>query len=232
MPGKRRLPSWTELSSRREANGSLKLKKAILLISFYTLALSGCSGLSKVDYWNLYHRAGWQLPEKTIESLNIQPGDHVADIGAGGGYFTFLLTDAVGPTGKIYAVDVEQEIIEQLADRIAEETRFNVVVILGEFEDPLLPNGTIDLVFLCNTYHHIENRVDYFSSLKTDLKSDGRVAIIDMKDDLTGILRLFATAPHWTSKQLLLSEMEQAGYHHQSGFDFLPVQNFEVFSVN
>ncbi len=185
-----------------------------------------------MDYWNLYQRAGWQLPEKAIESLKIQPGDHVADIGAGGGYFTFLLTDAVGPTGKVYAVDVEQEIIEQLADRVAEENRFNVVVILGQFEDPLLPNETIDLVFLCNTYHHIENRVDYFSSLKTDLTSDGRVAIIDMKDDLTGILRLFATAPHWTSKQLLLSEMEQAGYHHQSGFDFLPVQNFEVFSVN
>ncbi len=142
------------------------------------------------------------------------------------------MTDAVGPTGKVYAVDVEQEIIERLADRVAEENHFNVVVILGEFEDPLLPDETINLVFLCNTYHHIENRVDYFSSLKTDLTSDGRVAIIDMKDDLTGILRLFATAPHWTSKQLLLSEMEQAGYHHQSGFDFLPVQNFEVFSVN
>ena len=185
-----------------------------------------------MDYWNLYQRAGWQLPDKVIESLKIQPGDHVADIGAGGGYFTFLLTDAVGPTGKVYAVDVEQEITEQLADRVAEENRFNVVVILGEFKDPLLPDETIDLVFLCNTYHHIENRVDYFSSLKTDLKSDGRVAIIDMKDDLTGILRLFATAPHWTPKQLLLSEMEQAGYHHQSGFDFLPAQNFEVFSVN
>ncbi len=203
-----------------------------VLICSLILALSGCSGLSKVDYWNLHHREGWQLPDKVIESLNIQPGDHVADIGAGGGYFTFILTDAVGSSGKVYAVDVEQEITEQLADRVAEENHFNVVVILGEFEDPLLPDETIDLVFLCNTYHHIENRVDYFSDLKTDLKSDGRVVVIDMKDDLTGILRLFATAPHWTPKQLLLNEMEQAGYRHQSGFDFLPVQNFEVFAVN
>ena len=203
-----------------------------VLICSIILALSGCSGLSKVDYWNLHHRAGWQLPDKVIESLDLQPGYHVADIGAGGGYFTFILTDAVGPTGKVYAVDVEQEITEQLADRVAEENHFNVVVILGEFEDPLLPDETIDLVFLCNTYHHIENRADYFSDLKTDLKSDGRVVVIDMKDDLTGILRLFATAPHWTPEQLLLNEMEQAGYRHQSGFDFLPVQNFEVFAVN
>ena len=203
-----------------------------VLIFSFTLALSGCSGLSKVGYWNLYHRAGWQLPDKVIESLDIQPGDHVADIGAGGGYFTFILKDAVGLTGKVYAVDVEQEITEQLADRVAEDNHFNVVVILVEFEDTLLPDETIDLVFLCNTYHHIENRVDYFSNLKTDLKSDGRVAIIDMKDDLTGILRLFATAPHWTPKQLPLSEMERAGYRHQSSFDFLPVQNFEVFAVN
>ena len=71
----------------------------------------------------------------------------------------------------------------------------------------------------------------YFSSLKADLKPEGRVALIDVKDDLTGIFRLFATADHWTPRQLLISEMEEAGYRHEGSFDFLPVQNFELFSV-
>ena len=208
------------------------MKKTILLICFCTLVLSGCSGLSKLDYGNLYQRAGWQLPDQVIESLNIQPGDHVADIGAGGGYFTFILADAVGPSGRVYAVDVEEEITIDLEAQASENNYPNVEVILGEFEDPLLPDGTVDLVFLCNAYHHIERRVGYFSRLKADLKPEGRVALVDTKDDLAGILRLFVTADHWTPKELLISEMEAAGYRHLGGFDFLPTQNFEMFSVN
>lgn len=206
------------------------MKKTFLLI--FTLALTGCSGLSKLDYWNLHQRAGWQLPDQVVEALNIKSGAHVADIGAGGGYFTFILSDAVGPSGRVYAVDVEEEITIELGDKVSESDYSNVEVILGQFNDPLLPDGTIDLVFLSNTYHHIENRVEYFSSLKADLKPEGRVALIDMKDNLTGIFRLFATTDHWTPRQLLISEMEAAGYRHEGGFDFLPVQNFEMFSPN
>jgi len=106
----------------------------------------------------------WQLPDEVIDSLNIKPGDHVSDIGAGGGYFTFILADAVGPNGKVYAVDVDEEITVELEDTVSESGHENIVVVLGEFEGPLLPDGTIDLVFLCNTYHHIEDRADYFSN--------------------------------------------------------------------
>ena len=207
------------------------MKKTILSICFLTFTLTGCSGVSKLDYWHLYQRAGWQHPDRVIESLNLSPGDHVADIGAGGGYFTFKLSGVVGPSGRVYAVDVEEETTFELGRKVSENDYSNVEVILGKFDDPLLPDGTIDLVFLSNTYHHIENRVEYFSSLKADLKPEGRVALIDVKDDLTGIFRLFATADHWTPRQLLISEMEEAGYRHEGSFDFLPVQNFELFSV-
>ncbi len=186
----------------------------------------------KLDYWELHPRACWQLPDRVIESVNIQLGDHVADIGAGGGYFTFILADAVDPSGRVHAVDVEEEITTDLEDQASENNYRNVAVILGELDDPLLPNGTIDLVFLCNAHHHIERRVGYFSRLKADLKLEERVALIDVKDDLAGILRLFVTADHWTPRQLLIREMEAAGYRHQSGFDFLPRQNFEMFPVN
>ena len=111
------------------------VKKAVLFIAFLT-CLTGCSGLSKLDFWTLYDRAGWQLPEQVIESLNINLGDHVVDIGAGGGYFTFLLAEAVGPTGRVYAVDVDMDITEELEYLVSENGAFNVEVILAEWKTP------------------------------------------------------------------------------------------------
>ena len=71
----------------------------------------------------------------------------------------------------------------------------------------------------------------YFSRLRSDLKKTGRITIIDMKDDLTGILRLFATEGHWMSMKTLHAEMQAAGYQREDSFSYLPVQNFEVFSA-
>ena len=194
-----------------------------------TLALFACSGLSKLDYTKLGTRATWQHPDRVIESLGIQSGDRVADIGAGDGYFVTYLADAVGPEGKVYAVEVEQEKADVLEKKVRDKGYSNVVVVLGQFGDPLLPDKSLDLVFLCNTYHHIEDRPDYFSRVHSDLRREGRVAIIDMKDDLTGILGLFTDEEHWTPLALLVEEMGKAGYRPSSRFDFLPVQNFVVF---
>jgi ubiquinone/menaquinone biosynthesis C-methylase UbiE len=193
------------------------------------IPLLACSGLSKLDYTKLASRAGWQHPDRVVESLEIRPGSRVADIGAGDGYFIPYLADAVGPEGTVYAVEVDPEKVEALETRVREEGRRNVVVVSGEFADPLLPDAGVDLVFLVNTYHHIEDRPAYFSRLKADLREPGRVAIIDMRDDLTGILRLFATDGHWTRLESMREEMEQAGYRPAASFEFLPVQSFEVF---
>jgi predicted methyltransferase len=200
-----------------------------LLLPFLVLPLLACSGLSKLDYTRIASRAGWQHPDRVIESLEIQAGDQVADIGAGDGYFVPYLAEAVGPEGTVYAVEVDSEKVEALEALVREGGHRNVVVVSGEFEDPLLPDEGVDLVFLCNTYHHIEGRPAYFSRLRSDLRKPSRLAIIDMKDDLSGILRLFATKGHWTPLDSLHSELEQAGYRHAASFDFLPVQNFEVF---
>ena len=197
---------------------SVWLMRIMKLAIFLVVLLSGC-------------RAGWQHPDRVIASLRISPGDHVADIGAGDGYFTFLLADAVGPEGMVYAVEVTENKVRKLSKRVERDTYANIEVILGKLDDPLLPDGTVDLVFLCNTYHHIENRPAYFSQLRTDLRQHGRVAIIDLRDDLSGIPRLFVPSGHWTAKGVLYEEMEAAGYVHMSSFSYLPVQNFEIFSA-
>ncbi len=185
--------------------------------------------LRRLDWMKGPTRAAWQLPDRVVAELGLRPGNVVADLGAGKGYFTFLLGEAVGRKGRVYAVDVEDRIVSNLEMRVQVEDAPNVGVIHGELADPRLPDGAIDLVFLCNTYHHIESRSGYFKKLKQDLKKGGRVAIIDMRDDVTGIASLFVDEDHWTSWADLLGEMEIAGYTLEKRFDFLPVQNFAIF---
>ncbi len=201
-----------------------------LALPLLALALLGCSGVSKLDYTSLHNRAGWQRPDRLVEALGIRPGDSVADIGAGEGYFLPYLSEAVGPTGTLYVVEVEDDITRALTERVARDGYSNVVVVRGDYDDPQLPEGAIDLVFLCNTYHHIEERPAYFAALRSDLRGVGRIAIVDPNDDLRGILSLFLDAGHTTSVDAVVGEMQTAGYRPSESHDFLPTQIFEVFS--
>lgn len=201
--------------------------KTVLVI--LSLALTGisCARFKAFGYEGFF-RDRWQQPANVMESLGIVPGSHVVDLGAGGGYFTFKFADAVGTSGKVYAVDVDKEMTEYLQKQIRKRGYSNIEVILGEFRDPLLPDSLADLIFICNTYHHIANRVDYFARLKTDLKSDGQVAIIDLRPG--GWLgKLFGS--HWTDESIILEEMLSAGYSIHRKYDYLPKQHFLVFSA-
>ncbi len=184
--------------------------------------------LTKMDYGNIFSRSGWQLPSQVIESLEIQPGDRVADIGSGDGYFTFQLAEAVGTNGKVYAVEVDEELVDELTRKARDGGYDNVVVVQGEYDDPLLPDGEIDLVFLCNSYHHIKDRVAYFDQMRKDLSPKGRVAVIDLK--VSFLVRLLAPAGHWTTVETMTVEMQKANYSRRHNFDYLPAQNFAVFS--
>ena len=194
------------------------------------LFVSSGKDLARLDYTAIPERATWQLTSRVIDSLGLQPGHVVADIGAGDGYFVPSLATAVGPTGRVFAVEVEDHLVRRLERQAQVEDLANVEVILGELDDPRLPARGVDLVFLCNTYHHIERRTDYFAALRADLKPGGRVAVIDMRSDLQGVARLFAQRDHWMERQTLLDEMDLAGYRHVRSYDYLPVQIFEVFT--
>lgn len=194
------------------------------------LVWASWSELSKLDYMTIPGRATWQLPARVVAALELEKGDRVADVGSGGGYFTFLLADAVGPTGRVFAVDVDELEVQKLENRVQLEEVGNIDVVLGELDDPRLPDRGIDLVFLCNTYHHIESRDAYFSRLRADLRPGGRVAIVDMRDDLGGIAGLLSHEGHSTPREDLHDEMELAGYRLVARHDFLPVQLFEVFA--
>jgi arsenite methyltransferase len=198
-----------------------KLIRVQLLILFL---LVGCARLKQCAYEGLT-RDQWQQRDRVIESLQVRPGDRIADVGSGGGYFTFSLAKAVGPEGKVYAVDVDEEMNDLVAQQAKKEGVGNVEVILAKPDDPLLPTSGIDLIFTSNTYHHIDNRVNYLTNLRRYLRPNGRIAIVefDRRGWLDGLWQ------HYTPSEFIKREMEQAGYQLQREFTFLDRQSFLIF---
>jgi arsenite methyltransferase len=204
----------------------VKANKKFLAALFSLCLLLGCGKLKQWAYEGI-NRDQWQQPEKVIASLRLRPGDEVADIGAGSGYFTFLFAKAVGPAGKVYAVDVDPDMTELIARRAKDNSVQNVETIAAKADDPMLPKSGVDLLFTSNTYHHIANRIAYFKSARAYLKPDGKVAVIDF-DGRSWLEPLFS---HYTTTDTIKREMEQAGYTLKEQPNFLDRQSFLIFVV-
>ncbi len=124
-------------------------------------------------------RSVWQKPDEVVAALNLKPGERIADVGCGPGYFTLPLAEAVGPTGKVWAVDIEAEMLDRLRERIAEGDLSNIEPQLVPENDPMLPAGEVDTILIVNTYHHFSYRPVYVSKLRRALAPGGRIVIID-----------------------------------------------------
>ena len=118
-----------------------------------------------------------------VEALGLQPGDVVADIGSGAGTFSIPMAQAIGPTGVLYSVDIDQEMIDFVVNRSREEGLTNVRGVLGEYGDPKLPTRDVDVAFLHDTLHMIELRQAYINALATYLKPDGRIVVIEREPE-------------------------------------------------
>jgi len=200
---------------------------ALALLTF----ACGCSTLDRLDLGRVLTsgRDGWQHPDRVIAALDLKPGDRVAEIGAGDGYWLPRLAEAVGAEGRVYAVEVDDDLVAELEERVAREGLDNVVVVRGRLEDPGLPDGEIDLAMTCLTYHHIQDRPAYFERLRVDLKPRGRVVHLDDRDDAPPPFRWLQSTGHWSDPASLREEMVVAGYRRVEEFDFLPLQSFQIF---
>ena len=203
----------------------MESKISLLAIALLLPSWLSCGSLKRFAYEG-FGRDKWQHPEQVIQVLAIRPGEQVADVGAGGGYFTFRLADAVGQNGRVYAVDVDEQMTDYLKDRAAKEGYRNVDVILSRPDDPQLPPGEIDLIFTSDTYHHIQGPTAYFAHAKRYLRPDGQLAIID-HNGKGWFAGLFG---HYTPADTIRRDVEAAGYRLEHEYDFLPQQNFLVFT--
>ncbi len=167
-------------------------------------------------------------PDEIIEAIKLKPGQSIADIGAGGGYFSIRFAEIVKDKGKVYAIDIKQEFLEYIKNAAKEKGLNNIVPILVKEKSTLnLPEESLDLIFMRNVSHHISNRVKYFRDLKNFLKSDGRIVIIEYKKgNLFSFHRLFG---HYIPKEIIKREMKEAGYLLEKEFDILPEQSFLIY---
>jgi arsenite methyltransferase len=170
-----------------------------------------------------------QKSERIIQSLPIQEGYTVADIGSGGGYFTLKFARKVGKTGKVYAVDTQSKYLDFVRSQAEREGLDNIVFVLAADDGIDLPEANLDLIFARNVFHHLTEPGRYFHNLKRFLKPSGRVAIIDHRPK--GGFSFVSLFRHHTPKETILQEMEKAGYFLAESFDFLPEQTFNLFGV-
>ena len=191
---------------------------------FVLVVLSGCTAEMKARAYAGDDRDSWQQPERVIEVLGISPGQSIADVGSGGGYFTFLLGEVVGDAGRVYAVDVDAEMNERLERLASERGASNVVTVLADYDDPKIPE-LVDMIFTSNTYHHIDDRVAYFERAARYLKPTGRLAVLEYKRK--GFLQRFLG--HATEDDVIVSELEQAGYTLSAKHEFIDQQSFVIF---
>jgi len=132
-------------------------------------------------------REEWQQPERIMDALGIADGSRVADIGAGGGWFTIRLARRVGPNGRVYAEDVQRQMIDSITQRVANQRLENVETILGTTSDPRLPAG-LDAVLLVDAYPQFSeaDRVPVLRHIVEALAPDGRFGVVDFKLDGAG----------------------------------------------
>lgn len=160
--------------------------------------------------------------DRVMDTLGIAPGKGVADIGAGSGWFTIRAARRVGPTGTVYAVDINPEAIRYIDRRVRSESLPNVKTILSKSDDPMLPKEGVDAVLLLKTYHEVADPVMLLENLRPALKPGARLGIIDRNGNGTD---------HGVTSKVVVEEAAQAGYRLLQTYDFVKPDGMDYFLV-
>ena len=168
-----------------------------------------------------------QRPDEILRTMKLRNGDMVADLGAGTGYFTRRLARAVAPSGRVYAVDIQPEMLSLLKDNMEKAGVRNVVTVLADVDDPKLPPGSLDWILLVDVYHELQQPKATLAKMREALKPDGKVALVEYR--LEGLTALHVREEHRMSTKQVLAEWEPAGFRLVKLHEFLPVQHFFVF---
>jgi SAM-dependent methyltransferase len=171
-------------------------------------------------------RDAWQQPDRVIEILGLKANSKVADIGAATGYFPIRFARAA-PQGVVYGLDIEPTLVNYLNLRAHSEGFPNLISLVCTPADPCIPEP-VDVVFVCDTYHHIGDRVQYFERLKAKLNPGGRLVIVDFK---AGEFPVGPKDPQKIAPGKVAAELTAAGYRLVSQNDELPYQYLLVFEV-
>jgi ubiquinone/menaquinone biosynthesis C-methylase UbiE len=169
-----------------------------------------------------------QKPHEVLMALGLEGGERIADIGAGSGYFSLRFAQHVGARGQVLAIDINPDMIVHLNERIRDAGLDNIRTILALPDDPLLVDSSVNRIFICDTWHHIENHARYLARLKRALKPGGQVVIIDFHKKAMAV----GPPPEMrVAREDVVREFEQNGFRLAKEHSFLPYQYFLVFTA-
>jgi ubiquinone/menaquinone biosynthesis C-methylase UbiE len=156
----------------------------------------------------------WLPPAEVVSALGVQPGDTIADVGAGTGYFSFPLAAATGPHGTVFAVDAQAEMLAHLRLKLNRDAVSNIELIHAEGDETTLPGASCNLVFLANVWHEFPDRAAVLREAKRILKPGGRIAILDWRPDVER--EAGPPLDHRISASYALDEFCSAGFKHST----------------
>jgi SAM-dependent methyltransferase len=171
-------------------------------------------------------REAEEAPTKAVAALELRQGQVVADIGAGSGYYTMLLRAAVGPGGRVYATDIQPEMLALIRRKIEKQQIGNVELVLGTPTESRLPDAAVDLALMVDVYHELAQPQVFLRSLKRAIKPDGRLVLIEFRKESEWVP---IRPEHKMSVRDARMELEAEGYRFERVIDVLPWQHILVF---
>ncbi len=184
-------------------------------------------GYQGADWLDREERDIEEAPDKALDALSLTPGLTVADIGAGSGYMTVRMARRVGPTGRVFAEDIQPQMIDLLRQRLARERLENVTAVLGAIDDPKLPPDTIDLALLVDVYHEFSQPEKMLAGLRAAIKSGGRLVLLEYRKEDPSIPIRFE---HKMSVAEAKAEVEASGFTLSKVDERLPRQHILIFT--
>ncbi len=189
--------------------------------------IAGVMGMSGADWLVRPEREAEEQPEKALDALKLKPGMVVADIGAGVGYMSLRMARRVGPTGRVYANDLQPEMLAKLRENAARAKLENVVTVLGDVTDPKLPANMMDLVLLVDVYHEFAQPQQMLRKIRETLKPDGRLVLLEYRAEDPNVPIL---PEHKMTVAQVKAELEAEGFLLQPVIETLPRQHILILT--
>ena len=219
-------PSLAQEDNQDRSSSAAKQKKSQPeprgLTKYLGRRIASPMGFQHMDWLSRPERIQEENPQEMLDQLGLKEGLVVCDLGCGDGYHTLQMAPKVGPSGKVIAVDIQPQMLQELSRRMVEQNISNIDTILGDLWDPKLAEASVDLVLMVDVYHEFSHPVQMLDAIRKSLKPNGLVALVEFRaEDPTVLIR----PEHKMPKAQIYKEYSANGFKVAREYDKLPWQH-------